>query len=99
MFVEELFKSLSSSECGMKVYNEVTFIVKKYLGWKLGFLLFGLQVVPVDPSLIPSDDPRHEGWIIQGSLTEILTDLGMEFLLIRDMQPGHKTLQQCACSN
>ena len=27
-------------------------------------LLFGLRVVPVDPRLDPSDDPRHEGWVI-----------------------------------
>ena len=25
----------------------------------------GCLVVPIDPSHIPSDDPRHEGWVIQ----------------------------------
>ena len=33
-------------------------------------LLFGLWVVAVDPNLLTGDDPRHEGWVISGLLTE-----------------------------
>ena len=46
-------------------------------------LLVGIRVVPVGPSLVPSDvPPRREGVVIQGTLMEILTDFGTEFLLI-----------------
>ena len=38
--------------------------------------------IPVDPRLDSSDDPRHQGWVIQGTLMEILTNFGTEFLLI-----------------
>ena len=57
-------------------------------------LLFGIRVVLVDPSLVPSDDLRHEGWVIQGTLMEILTDFGTEFLLSGSQKPGHER-----CSN
>lgn len=30
--------------------------------------LSGLLVISIDPSLIPGDDPQHEGWVILGSL-------------------------------
>ena len=44
-------------------------------GWALPLqiLLFGLWVIPIDPSLVPSDDPRHADWDVQGTLIEILT--------------------------
>ena len=32
-------------------------------------LLFSLGIIPVDPTLVPNDDPRHEGWVIQGTAT------------------------------
>ena len=59
----------------------------------LGFST-GIRVLPVDPCLIPSDDPRHEGWVIQSTLMEILTDFGTKFLLIGGQKPGHEL-----CSN
>ena len=65
-------------------------------------LLVGIRVVPVGPSLVPSDvPPRREGVVIQGTLMEILTDFGTEFLLIGEGGGGGaRTLQQCgACSN
>ena len=57
-------------------------------------LLFGLQIVPIDPSLVPSDDLRHEGWVTHGTLMEILIDFGTEFLLIEGQKPGYEL-----CSN
>ena len=32
-------------------------------------LLFSLGIISIDPTLVPSDEPRHEGWVIQGTLT------------------------------
>ena len=46
------------------------------------------------PSLVPSDDPRHEGWVNHVILMEILTDFSTEFLLIC----GQKTMHEL-CSN
>nr|CAD7588338.1 unnamed protein product [Timema genevievae] len=37
-----------------------------------------------------SDDPRHESWVIQGMLTEFLTDLGTVLLLFGGQKPGYK---------
>ena len=51
----------------------------------------GCLVVPIDPSHVPSDDPQHEGWVIQDTL-KISTDFSMEFLLIRGQQPGHELI-------
>jgi hypothetical protein len=31
------------------------------------------MVVTVNPRLVTGDDPEREGWIIRGTLTEILT--------------------------
>ncbi len=42
-------------------------------------LLFGLWVIAVDLTLIKSDDPRHEGWVI---LSLLLTDSNLELLLL-----------------
>ena len=48
------------------------------------------RLVSGDPSLVPSHHPRHEGWVIQGTLMETVTDFGTEFLLIGDQKRGHE---------
>jgi len=40
-------------------------------------LLFSLRIIPTDPTLVPTDDPQHEGWVIQGTLTKLLTNCNM----------------------
>ena len=57
-------------------------------------LLFSLGFVPVDPTLVPSDDPRHEGWVIQGTLTKLLTNCNTVLFLCGGQKPGHEL-----CSN
>ena len=76
---------------------DLSCLLRSWRCWALPLqrLLVGLQIVPIDPSLIPSDDLRHEGWVIQDTLMEILIDFGTEFLLIRGQKPWVRTLQQC----
>jgi len=42
-------------------------LLQSWRSWALPLrrLLFSLGIIPVDPTLVPSDDSRHEGWIIQ----------------------------------
>jgi hypothetical protein len=49
-----------------------------------------LSVVPVDPRLVTGDDPGREGWIIRGTLTEILAHCDAMFLQLRGQQSGDK---------
>jgi len=35
----------------------------------------------MDPTLVPSDDPRHEGWVIHSTLTKLLTNCNMVLFL------------------
>ena len=57
-------------------------------------LLFSLGIKPVDPTLVPSDDPRHEGWVIQVTLTKLLTNCNTVVCLFGGQKPGHEL-----CSN
>jgi len=64
-------------------------------------LLFSLGIIPVDPTLVPSDEPRHEGWVIQDTLTKHFTNcntvlflfgarsLGTNFAATRCMVKSH----------
>jgi len=36
--------------------------------------LFSLGIIPIDPTLVPSDDPRHEGWVTHGTLMKLFTN-------------------------
>ena len=51
-------------------------LLRSWGSWVLSLrrLLFSLGIITVDPTLVPSDDPRHEGWVIQGTLTKLLTN-------------------------
>jgi hypothetical protein len=42
-------------------------------------LLFSLGIVPIDPTLVPSDDPWHAGWVIYVTLTKLLTSCNTAF--------------------
>jgi len=57
-------------------------------------LLFSLGIIPIDPTLIPSDDPRHEGWVIHGTLTKLLTNCNTVLFLFGGQKPGYEL-----CSN
>jgi len=57
-------------------------------------LLFTLGIIPVDPTLIPSNNPRHEGWVIQGTLTKLFTNFNTVLFLFGGQKPGHEL-----CSN
>ena len=57
-------------------------------------LLFSLRIIPIDPALIPSDDHRHEGWVIQGMLMKILTNCNSVLFLFGSQKPGNEL-----CSN
>jgi len=61
-------------------------------------LLFSLGIILIDPTLVPSDDPRHEGWVIHGTPTKLLTNcsfcsgvrsLGTNFASTRYMFKSH----------
>ena len=71
-------------------------LLRSWGSWALplGRLLFSLGIIPVDPTLIPSDDPRHEAWVIQGTLTKILTNCYTVLFLFGGQKPGHEL-----CSN
>jgi len=71
-------------------------LLRSWGSWALPLrrLLFSLGIIPVDPTLIPSDDPRHEGWVIQGTLTKLLTNCNPVFFLFGGQKPGHEL-----CSN
>ena len=58
-------------------------------------LLFSLRFIPVDPTLVPSDDPRHEGWVIHGTLTKLLTSCTTVLFLFGVRSLG----TNFACSN
>jgi hypothetical protein len=42
----------------------------------------------VDPTLVPSDDPRHEGRVIQGTLTKLFTNGNTVLFLFGGQEPG-----------
>jgi len=67
-------------------------LLRSWGSWTLPLqrLLFSLGIIPVDPTLVPSDDPRHEGWVIQGMLTKLLTICNMVLFLFVGQKPGHK---------
>jgi hypothetical protein len=56
--------------------------------------LFSLGTIPIDPTL--SDDPQHEGWVIQGTLTKSLTNCNTVLFLFmgqkRCMFKSHKRI-------
>ena len=64
--------------------DDLSCLLRSWRRWArpLRGLLVGLRVVPIDPSLVPVDDPRHEGWVSQGTLEEIC--------LIGGQKPGHE---------
>jgi hypothetical protein len=52
----------------------------------------------VDPRLVIGDDPGREGWIICGTLMEILAHCDAMFLLLRVQQSGQTWQRHAACS-
>jgi len=78
-------------------------LLRSWGSWALPLrrLLFSLGIIPIDPTLDPSDDPRHEGWVIHGMLTKLLTNcntvlflfgvrsLGTNFAATRCMFKSH----------
>jgi len=77
-------------------------LLRSWGSWALPFqrLLFSLGIIPIDPTLVPSDDPRHEGCVIQGMLTKLLTYCNTVLFLFRRSEAWARTLQQHgACSN
>jgi len=57
-------------------------------------LLFSFGIIPIDPTLVPNDDPRHEGWVIHGTLTKLLTNCNTVFFLFGGQTPAYEL-----CSN
>ena len=75
-------------------------LLRSWGSWALPLRrLFSLKIIPIDPTLVPSDDPRHEGWVIQGTLTKLLTNCNT-VLIVWGSEAWARTLQQCGtCSN
>ena len=48
------------------------------------------RVIIVNPSLITSDDPGQEGFIIRGELMKFSADVDVLLLLVSCQDPGHK---------
>jgi hypothetical protein len=67
-------------------------LLRSWGSWTLPLrrLLFGLGIITVDPTLVPSDDLRHEELVIQGMLTKLLTNCNMVLFLFGDQNPGHE---------
>ena len=59
--------------------------------------LYCLGIIPVDPTLILSDDPRHEGWVTQGTLTKLLTNRNTVLFLSGGQTLGHKLFAATQC--
>jgi len=78
-------------------------LLRSWESWALPLrrLLFSHGIVPIDPTLVPINDPRHEGWVIHGTLTKFLTNcntvlflfgvrsLGTNFAATRCMFKSH----------
>jgi len=77
-------------------------LLRSWVSWALPLLrlLSSFGIIPVDPTFVPSDCPRREGWVIQGTPTKLLTNFNTVLFLFGGQKPGHETLQQRgACSN
>jgi len=71
-------------------------LLRSWGSWALPLrrLLFSLGNIPIDPTLVPSDGPRHEGWVIYGTLTKLLTNCNTVLFLFGGQKPGYEL-----CSN
>ena len=60
-------------------------LLQSWGSWALPLrrLLFSLGIIPLDPTLVPSDYPRHEGRVIRGTLTKLLTNCNTVLFLFR----------------
>ena len=67
-------------------------LLRSWGSWALPLrrMLFSLGIIHVDPTLVLSDDPRHEGWVIQGTLTKLLTNCNTVLFLFGGQKPGHE---------
>jgi len=74
----------------------LTRFLRSWESWALPLrrLLFSLGIIPIDPTLVPSDDPRHEGWVIHGTLMKLLTNCNTVHFLFGGQKPGYEL-----CSN
>jgi len=65
-------------------------LLRSWGSWALPLrrLLFSLGIVPIGPTLVPSDDTRHEGWVIPGTLTKLVTNCNTVLFLFGDQKPG-----------
>jgi len=69
-------------------------LLRSWGSWALPLrrLLFSLGIIPIDPTIVPSDEPRHEG--------EALDKLQHGALSVRGSEAWVQTLRQRgACSN
>jgi len=71
-------------------------LLRSWGSWVLPLrrLLFSLGIIPIDPTLIPIDDPQHEEWVIHGTLIKLLTNCNMVLFLFEGQKPGYEL-----CSN
>ena len=78
-------------ECALGCAAALPRLLRSWGSWALPLrrLFFSLGIIPADPTLIPSDDHRHEGWVIQGTLTKLLTNCNMVLFLFKGQKPGH----------
>ena len=57
-------------------------LLRSWESWALPLRrLFCLGIIPTDPTLVPSDDPRHERWVIHGTLTKLLANCNTALFL------------------
>jgi len=71
-------------------------LLQSWGSWALPLrrLLFSLGIISIDPTLVPSNDPRHVGWVINGTLTKLLTNCNTVLFLFGGQKPGYEI-----CSN
>jgi hypothetical protein len=60
--------------------------------------LLCLRVITINPALVSSDKPGHEGCIIGGNLA-LLTDINTLLLLITCQNPGHNDMMHAQFSS
>jgi hypothetical protein len=53
-------------------------------------LLFSLGIISINLTLVPSDDHRHEGWVIHGTLTKLLRNCNSVLLRFGGQKPGYE---------
>jgi len=67
-------------------------LLRSWESWSLPLRrqLFSLGIIPTDPTIVPSDDPRHARWVIHGTLTKLLANCNTVIFQFEGQKPGYE---------